>query len=271
MRNLLSCTLIMLLLASMTSGCASKYGPQQTSVHYYPACYRPISTLRESEQRVASSTAGGAAIGAVGGALLGLLASGGEAKGALIGAVAGGAAGAVTGNIMGKHQKIADDNRRMASYLQDIEGNISGLDITSASARAALQCYDRQFRLLLKDIRARRVSRRQAEHMFAEIQSGTREAASLLGSAADNGRNLERQYRDALAQEERRLSAPAASRGTRSSASAAASRASLQKAQKRTSDLNRRVDRIADEQTAAQRQADAQSRELAEALASSQV
>ncbi len=274
MRRLLSCLLTAALLVSV-SGCASKYGTQQTVVNYYPACYDPIKKLRDSEQAVNRQTAGGAAVGALGGALLGLLVTG-KAEGAVVGAVAGGATGAVAGNMIAKKQQIADDNRRMASYLQDLEGDISGLDIVSTSARTSLQCYNKQFRMLVKDIKSKRVTRQQAERMFAEIQSGTQEAVNLLGTAETNGRDMERQYREALTQEEQKISvastpAPAAKHPrTRKTGKDSAS-SSLRQAQNRTGDLHKRVESIAEEKTAAERQAEAQSHELAEALASSQV
>ena len=34
----------------LATGCASKYGAQQTDVHYYPDCYQPIADLRKAEK-----------------------------------------------------------------------------------------------------------------------------------------------------------------------------------------------------------------------------
>ena len=194
--------LALVLPTGLLSGCASKYGTQKTHVNYYPACYRPIHDLRASEHKVAEGTAGGAFIGAMGGALLGFLTTG-KAEGALVGGVAGAATGAVVGNIYAKKKQISDENRRMASYLEDIDGDIRSLDIVSASARTTLDCYDREFKVLLNDIRTRRISRREAEERYGEITSGREEAIALLGNAVNNGRDLDRQYEQAFVEEER--------------------------------------------------------------------
>lgn len=198
---------------ALLGGCASKYGTQKTSVHYYPACYRPIHDLRANEHNVAKGTAGGAVLGAMGGALLGFLTTG-KAEGALVGGVAGAATGAVVGNLYAKKKQITDENRRMASYLEDIDGDIRNLDIASASARASLDCYDREFKQLLNDIRTRRLTRREAEDRYGEITSGREEAIALLGNAVNNGRDLDRQYEQAFVQEERSMKRSGSSRLT---------------------------------------------------------
>lgn len=197
------------LTAPLLPGCASKYGEERTVVNYYPACYRPIRDLRESEHNVAKSTAGGAMLGAIGGALIGLLASGGKWEGAVVGGAGGAVAGTVAGNIYGTRQQEADDNRRLASYLQDIDGDISNLDVVSAAARNSLQCYDRQFSVLLNDIRSKSITREGAQARYAEIASGREEAISILGEAASQARNLDQQYEQALAYEQRQLQTPA--------------------------------------------------------------
>ncbi|MCR4666321.1 MAG: hypothetical protein K5657_03395 [Desulfovibrio sp.] len=196
--------LLILLVCSLATGCASKYGTSHTNVHYYNACYAPISKLRASEYNVEKTTAGGAAIGAIGGALLGFLATG-KAEGAVVGGIAGAATGAVVGNIYAKKKKISDDNARMASYLEDIDGDIRNLDIVSASAKQSLQCYDREFKELLRAIRERRISRMEAEDRFGEIASGRDEAIALLGNAVTHGRDLDQQYESAFREERKAM------------------------------------------------------------------
>ena len=39
--------LLLLTGSLLLSGCASKYGAQQTKVNYYPQCYQPVSALRQ--------------------------------------------------------------------------------------------------------------------------------------------------------------------------------------------------------------------------------
>lgn len=193
----------------MTAGCASKYGGQKTTVNYYPGCYKPIQELRDSESYVSKSTAGGAILGAFGGAIIGLLASGGKWEGAVVGGATGGVAGTMAGNMYGRHRQQQDDNIRLAGYLQDIEGDISNLNSTSAAATASLQCYDRQFKVLLGEIRARQISREAAAARFAEISSGREEAIGILGNAVVHGSNLNYEYEKAFETEEQQLNVPA--------------------------------------------------------------
>lgn len=208
MKKTLVCFLAVALVMPVLTGCASKYGEQKTVVNYYPACYQPIQELREREHNVAKTTVGGAVVGALGGAFLGFLASGGKWEGAVIGAAAGGVTGTVAGNIYASKQQEVDDNRRLASYLQDIDGDISNLDVVGAAARNSLQCYDRQFATLIKDMKAGTISREAAQARYGEISSGREEAIAILGDAASYARNLDSQYEQALVAEQRNLETP---------------------------------------------------------------
>ncbi len=265
MRRPLALLLVIPLLLSGLCGCASRYGEQKTTVNYYPGCYRPIQDLRERENDVAKGTAGGAAMGALGGALLGLLASGGKWEGAAAGAVGGAAAGGVMGNIYAQKQRQRDDNQRLASYLQDIDGDISDLDITGAAARTSLQCYDQQFALLLRDIRAKAIDRETAAKRFAEISSGREEAIALLGNAVAHARNLDQQYEEAFASEERAVASPrAAAQGpARQRQNAQAIRVARQKKQ----DLTQKTAALDREKTKATQVTTRQTQEINEALA----
>ncbi|MBQ7607758.1 MAG: hypothetical protein IJU76_07275 [Desulfovibrionaceae bacterium] len=193
---------ILSLVLFCVAGCASKYGEAHTHVQYYPACYRPLYDLRRSETVVQNETAGGAIFGALGGALLGFLSTG-KVEGAIVGGVAGAATGAVIGNMAAKKQKIRDENRRLASYLEDLEGDIHQLDIVSASAKTTLDCYENEFQILLNDIKTRRITRREAEERFAEIASGRDEAIALLGRAETYGQDLDHEYDEAFRYEEK--------------------------------------------------------------------
>ena len=188
-------------------GCASKYGQQKTVVNYYPACYSPIQDLRSREHDVAKTTAGGAVVGALGGALIGLLATG-KAEGALAGGMAGGMAGAVAGNIYASKQKEADDNRRLVSYLQDMDGDISNMDIDAAAAKTSFNCYERAFQSLIAEIKERRISPEAARARYAEIRSGEEEAAAIYSDLIVRSQDLQTQYEQAFNQEERVLSSP---------------------------------------------------------------
>lgn len=200
---LIALTLVM----PMMTGCASKYGEQKTVVNYYPGCYGPIRDLRDREYNVAKTTAGSTAFGALGGALIGLLATG-KVEGAVVGAAAGGATGLVAGNIYAKKQQQADDNMRLASYLQDLDGDISNLDVTGAAAKTSLQCYNGKFKELIAAIKAKKISREASAQRFAEIMTGMEEANAILGQVISDARNLSAQYEQAFIQEEQNINSP---------------------------------------------------------------
>ncbi|MDD2966169.1 MAG: hypothetical protein PHN64_01550 [Desulfovibrionaceae bacterium] len=169
----------------ITAGCQSQYGAQQTAVHYYPQCYRPVQDLRADENTTANATAGGAAAGAVGGALLGLLLTG-KAEGALAGAVAGGAAGAVGGHMYGKNKAEEQDQQKLQGYLAQLGDEAGAMNRASAAARVATKCYNTQFTAAAKDFKAGRVSRDEFEKRYAEIRSGLQETAYILRTKAEN-------------------------------------------------------------------------------------
>lgn len=221
MKRRLAPILILVVALSLSPGCASKYGEQRTVVNYYPGCYAPIRDLRDREYDGAKTTAGAAVVGALGGALIGLLASDGHAAGALAGAAAGGVVGAAAGGIYASKQKERDDNIRLASYLQDMDGDISNMDLDAAAASKSYQCYEQAFKRLIADIRERRVSPTVASARYAEIRSGEEEAASIFGGLSVKSQDLQTQYEQAFIQEERALSSPQkASRGASRQATA---------------------------------------------------
>ncbi len=257
-------------MVSTLCGCSSKYGKQETLVNYYPQCYDPIQKLRDDETSTTNQTVGGAALGALFGGVVGALTTG-KVEGALVGAAAGGVAGGVAGNMIAKKRQIADENARMSSYLRDLDGDIAGLDIVSASARTSLQCYEKQFSLLIKGYKEKRITQDQLRSMYAEIRSGTREAASLLGNAVAQGRDLEKQYQDALTQEQRAIASNTATVSTASGKQASPTEqkarkreanVTLKKAQQRTARLSNKVDQLESEKKAAEAREIAQSREI---------
>lgn len=207
MRKTLTVCLALALMLPVMSGCASKYGEQKTTVNYYPGCYAPIKDLRDRENTADHYTAGGAVMGALGGALIGLLATG-KWEGAVVGAAAGGASGAVAGNIYGKRTKEQEDTARLASYMQNLDGDISNLDIAGAAARTSLQCYDSRFNALVTDIKNRKINRQVAASRFAEISSGREEALAILGEVVTNANNLVDKYNNAFIREEQIMQSP---------------------------------------------------------------
>jgi plasmid maintenance system killer protein/uncharacterized protein YceK len=201
MRSLVA--VLVLCLASLgLSGCASKYGQQTTKVELYPDCYEPIKQLRSSENSVAGKTIGGA----VGGGLLSfatcaLINRGGSncAGAAVAGAIAGGTAG----YFYAVQQKSADENARMAHYLQDLDGDISNLNIATASARMSIQCYEKKFNVSLAQYKKKEISREQLDASYKEIKSGVDESSRILGQIIDTAQKNDALYVAAINEEEK--------------------------------------------------------------------
>lgn len=179
-------------------GCASKYGPQQTKVHYYPQCYRPVSDLRNDENEVGKSTATGAASGALLGAAIGGLATG-NWKGALAGAAAGAATGAVAGNIYGKNQAAKRDARYVEAYRQQLGAESASMNRATAAAKVAMQCYDGEFQRAVNDYRAGKITKDEFKDRYAEIRSGLQETVFILKARYDNMTERDKEYQQALA------------------------------------------------------------------------
>ena len=259
------CLACLLMSTFMLCGCASKYGAAQTTATYYPACYQPIADLRASEHSETRGTVAGGLIGALGGALVGLLASNGKWQGAAIGAAMGGAAGTMAGNAYARQQQEADNNRRMATYLQYLEGDISNLDIAQAAAKTSLQCYDRQFTQLLSSIRSRQISREAAATRYAEISSGREEAINILGETAATARNLDQKYEEAFMAEEQNLNRAAAVNANPTQVRVA--RSGLSTAKNRKKVLTKKTREFEQEKIHAQETSSRQTREINQALA----
>lgn len=196
-------SLVLLLVVCLGfSGCASKYGEQTAIVVEYSDCYEPIRTLRAEENRVAKTTAAIAVAGGILGGVLGGLRGG--IKGAILGAAGGAAAAGTLGYFVAVQQKSKDENARMAHYLQDLNGDISGLDIATASARRAIQCYEEKFEMRLAQYKEKAISREQLEESYKEIKSGVDEAQRILGKVIVTAQESDGRYQAAINEEEKR-------------------------------------------------------------------
>lgn len=206
---------------ALAGGCAGRYASQVPRSHYYPQCYAPIAALSRAESGAGPSMVAGGVLGALLGAVGGYLVTG-KAEGALVGAAAGGAAGTALGYAQAQSQQS-----RVAGYLQQLDGDINGVNHTVAAARSALQCYDKQFQDALAAYKAGRITRGELQARYAEIRSGSQEAAQIMGREADRTMERERQYEQALAQETRAVSQPtrAAQTGTKATSRRAVSSA----------------------------------------------
>jgi len=200
---------LLIMLASLGTGCASSksYGEQITTVNYYPECYAPLQALRDANLEFNKTVVVSTGVGIAAGALIGLLVSR-KAEGALIGAAAGGLAGAGVGYAKAKQDRIADDNKRMASYLADLEGDISGIDRVTAAARTARDCYNRQFNQAIAGYKDGRMPREELTGRYEEIKNGITEADTILGAVIADAGDKERSYQEAVQSEARRAGRP---------------------------------------------------------------
>jgi len=187
------------------SGCASKYGEQTAIVAMYSDCYEPIRVLRAEEHRVAQTTAGAAVAGGLIGALVGGLTGG--ARGAIAGGISGAAAAGTLGYFTAVQSKNKDENARMARYMQDLDGDISGLNIATASARMAIQCYEQKFEMRLAQYKEKAITREQLEVSYKEIKSGVDEAHRILGKVIVTAQESDAKYQAAI-NEEAKLQKP---------------------------------------------------------------
>lgn len=188
----------------LLSGCAAQYAPQTTTVNYYPDCYQPITKLRQSSKDYNKSVVSGAVAGGLIGAVVGLLATG-KMEGAAVGAGVGAGVGAVTGYGNAEQER----NKELASFLAELDGDISGLDNVNAAGRLTLQCYDKSFKSALKDFKAKRMNRAELDARYAEIKAGSAEALTLMNKQADVAREKENSYQAALAEEKALAERPA--------------------------------------------------------------
>lgn len=180
------------------TGCTSKYGPQMTTVNYYPQCYQPISELRQDENSAGKSAAVGAGMGALLGALVGGLATG-KAEGALIGAAAGGATGAVAGHAYGKNKQDRADKQKMQAYLSQLDGESGAMDRATAAAKVATKCYDQQFQLAAAGFKSGQLTRQDFSNRYTEIRTGLEETARILNNTATTMAQKDAQYQAVLA------------------------------------------------------------------------
>lgn len=196
------------LLCFMATGCTSKYGPQLTTVNYYPQCYQPISELRKDENSAGNSAAVGAGVGVLLGALIGGLATG-KAEGALVGAAAGGATGAVAGHAYGKNQQEKNDQQKVNAYLEQLDGESSSMDRATAAAKVSTQCYDSQFKQAAADFKSGQLTRQDFSDRYAEIRTGLEETSRILRLTANKMAEKDDQYQQVLTAEQEEYDSPA--------------------------------------------------------------
>ena len=189
--------IVLVALALMMPGCASKYGQQQTKVNYYPQCYQPIKQLRDDENLVAKSTATGAVGGAVTGAIIGGLATG-KASGAVAGAAAGGIAGAAGGYAYGKAQQEKRDASFLQKYASMLDEDTAGMTRVIAASKVAMQCYNKEFNQLIADYKSGKITAKELDQRYAEIRTGLQEISFILNKKYDDMSAKDAEYTKAL-------------------------------------------------------------------------
>ena len=204
MRKTAFAVLAALLLAN---GCTSKYGSQITDVNHYPNCYAPIAELRADEKNVQTGTGAGAAIGAFMGALVGYAATG-KASGAVAGAATGAVVGGLAGYGIAKHKTESDAKVRLANYAEAVGQDVNQMDVATASASKARQCYEAAFDTARADFKNNRISAAEFEARYKEIRSGLLETANILDNISINMTEKDKEYREALAWEAQQREMP---------------------------------------------------------------
>ena len=203
-------------------GCATMPGeesqvssvPRLVSTDYYPNCYEPIEDLRRydvsarmAKRQEEARTAGilaGAAIGAIAGAALD---RNNRGRGALLGGLAGSLLGALAtaqqdqGATEQAEQDRADLTDKYAYY---IDGDVSDMDLTLASAQKAQSCYQKAYAKLLRDKKRGRVSAQEGRQRLTEIVDGLQETNELIATVdsrfTENVAAYTRSYEETLQQ-----------------------------------------------------------------------
>lgn len=173
--------------ASLGGGASSKVAAT-TKAEYYPGCYEPVSHLRSSDAAMQKSVATGAIAGGLLGGLAGALTGNDDhaARNVLIGATTGALVGGAAGYYAERQKQIADDRARIESYGSDFDRSTDDIDRSITYAKAAQDCYQREFTALQAAHKARSMSDGEGRKRFAEIISGLKETNALL--AAVDGR-----------------------------------------------------------------------------------
>lgn len=193
----LSCLLCMFLILLLSiQGCVTIPRIVSTA-QYYPQCVAPFVTLQQAHDALIKKTALSAAIGgAIGGAVGGVLT--GSWQGALIGLGIGVAAGAVTGFSYQKYHQIKDHQQRMLAYRGTVTCDLSTCNELQLAAYESVQCYMREFCLLLSRYKQGNISKSDFMDRHAEIQRGMKEIYKLLAEAGMEMSRLNEEFREVL-------------------------------------------------------------------------
>lgn len=177
------CSLALIASLGLGAGCSQK-AAAPVQVQYYPACHEPLAYLHQRSsgagRAIAGSAMQGGVLSGIASAIIGAIAGGINGTGVAVSVGVGSALGGTMGALHSKNAQQREDNRHLAAYLEQIDGNIEGLDIVSAAATVSRQCYNREFQKLLASMKDKSITLQAAQSRFREIETGERESAQLL-------------------------------------------------------------------------------------------
>lgn len=199
-KSLYSSFIIGLLIVSLAlplGACGHRYNLPKVDTAYYPQCVAPFNELIEAQYRLVNRTAASAAVGAAMGALIvGLTSRSG--KGALIGGIIGLLAAGTVSYVSGKQSQIRDVRQRLRSYQSDMYADIYNMNLVELYALECLDCYIREFKTLMKDFKAHRISEDEVKKRYAEIKQGMTAIGSILDDAYAQSAQRDAEFKAAL-------------------------------------------------------------------------
>lgn len=183
-----------LLALLLLPGCAKN--TETVKAYYYPSCHEPLAYLHSrtgggaTGKAVAKGAIQGGVISGIAAAIVGAITGNLRPVGVLAGVAAGGAVGGLVGGVNQQQSIDKEDNQHLAKYLEEVDGDISNMDIVQAAATVSKQCYAREFKSLTEEMREGRIEGSAARARFTEIEAGTKEADQLLGVTPDSATML---------------------------------------------------------------------------------
>lgn len=184
------CCWLLAAIVGLEAGCARQTAPVQAQ--YYPVCHEPLAYLQLRSNGMGSAVAAGAVqagvLSGIASAIIGAVAGGINGTGVAVSVGVGSVLGGTVGAINRGSARQREDNKHLAAYLEQIDGDIEGLDIVSAAATASRQCYHREFQQLLVGIKNKTITPEAARSRFNEIETGERESTQLLRQPSDDAR-----------------------------------------------------------------------------------
>lgn len=179
-----------MLLLIIAAGCAQK-STDKVVANYYPQCHEPLAYLNSRHgggtgSAVARGAIQGGVISGIAAAIYGAIAGGLRPAGILGSVAAGAAVGGLVSGVNNSQNYSKEDEKHLAMYLDQVDGDITGMDLLTAAATVSMQCYNKEFRQLLANMKNRDISPIAAQNRFKEIVAGRDEAAKLLKINPDN-------------------------------------------------------------------------------------